>query len=106
MKRTILILIAFVNGMLAPAHAALLSTAFTYQGRLTDNGLPANGTYDFQFRLFDAATNGAQLPVVLGHPTLAVSNRLFTAVASMRACIGHEKLLYPMGLQHQPRTIE
>src|SRR5207302_2495627 len=57
---------------------AALTTAFTYQGRLSDNGQPANGTYDFQFRLFDAATNGAQVPIVLAYPTVAVSNGLFT----------------------------
>jgi hypothetical protein len=28
-------------------------TEFTYQGRLVDNNLPANGNYDFQFRLTD-----------------------------------------------------
>ena len=26
-------------------------TAFTYQGRLNDGGTPANGSYDFRFRL-------------------------------------------------------
>jgi len=34
-------------------------TAFTYQGLLENNGVPANGTYDFSFTLFNAATNGA-----------------------------------------------
>ena len=28
-----------------------MGTAFTYQGRLTDNGQPANGPYDFIFSL-------------------------------------------------------
>src|ERR1700679_1314509 len=31
---------------------------FTYQGRLMDQGAPANGVYQAQFQLFDAATNG------------------------------------------------
>src|SRR5438876_326643 len=78
MKRSMLILIAFINVVLDPAQAAPLTTAFSYQGRLTDNGQLANGIYDFQFRLFDAPTNGAQVPVVLGYPTVAVSNGLFT----------------------------
>src|SRR3989442_8095463 len=78
MKRSILVLIALSNLVLVPAQAAPLSTAFTYQGRLADNGQFANGTYDFQFRLFDAPTNGAQVQVVLGYPTVAVSNGLFT----------------------------
>src|SRR6266550_5877899 len=78
MKRSILVLITFTNLVLAQAQAAPLSTAFTYQGRLTDNGQLANGSYDFQFRLFDAPTNGAGVPIVLAYPTVAVSNGLFT----------------------------
>jgi len=78
MKRSFLVLVLLANVMLSPAHAAPLGTGFTYQGRLTDNEQLANGTYDFQFRLFDAATNGAQVPVVLAYPTMAVSNGLFT----------------------------
>lgn len=31
------------------------STAFTYQGRLTDQGAPASGTSDLKFKLFDEA---------------------------------------------------
>jgi hypothetical protein len=34
------------------------STAFTYQGRLSDAGSPANGNYDLQFMLFDTAAVG------------------------------------------------
>ncbi len=43
---------------LAPAALAqtTVGTTFTYQGRLDDNGQPANGLYDFQFQLAPAAT--------------------------------------------------
>jgi hypothetical protein len=37
-----------------------VGTAFTYQGKLTDGGSPANGTYDFGFVLQDAASFGNQ----------------------------------------------
>jgi hypothetical protein len=37
------------------------STAFTYQGTIDDGGQPANGSYDFEFALFDAAEAGTQL---------------------------------------------
>src|SRR5512135_238287 len=37
-------------------------TGFTYQGRLLDNGVPANGQYDIAFTLYDALSGG--LPVV------------------------------------------
>ena len=32
----------------------LMGTAFNYQGRLTDGASPANGEYDFRFRLYDS----------------------------------------------------
>jgi len=41
--------------------SAQLSTAFSYQGVLEDGGSPANGAYDFQFRLFDAEVGGSQV---------------------------------------------
>src|ERR1043165_6371783 len=46
-----------------------LSTAFTYQGQLRDNGLPANGTYDFTFSLFEGPA-----PQVQSGSTLAVNS--------------------------------
>jgi hypothetical protein len=36
-------------------------SAFTYQGKLTDGGTAANGTYDLRFRLFDQAVAGSQV---------------------------------------------
>jgi hypothetical protein len=39
---------------------ALVGTAFTYQGELTDDqGTPLTGQYDFEFRLYDASGSGA-----------------------------------------------
>jgi hypothetical protein len=52
--------------------------AFTYQRQLTTNGQPANGNYDFQFRLYDAPTSGNQVPVSPLSPNVIVSNGLFT----------------------------
>jgi hypothetical protein len=39
---------------------AALGTAFTYQGRLADGGIPAEGSYDFRFILYDADVGGSQ----------------------------------------------
>ena len=35
------------------------TTNFTYQGKLSDNSIAANGTYDIQFTLFDAGAGGS-----------------------------------------------
>ena len=69
-----------VLALLASGYQAdAQGTAFTYQGRLTDNGAPANSTYDFSFFLYDASSGGTQLSFVL-RPGMVVSNGLFTAV--------------------------
>ena len=49
---------AFVAGLLLSAATLAQTTAFTYQGKLTDGGVPANASYDLQFKLFDTATSG------------------------------------------------
>lgn len=58
--------------------AANVGTSFTYQGRLTDGGAPANGSYDLQFRLFDDATAGSQVGPTLVGQDLTVTDGLFT----------------------------
>ena len=44
-----------------PVQSAPVGTAFTYQGRLTEQGQPANGIYDFRFDIRDAPTGGNKL---------------------------------------------
>jgi hypothetical protein len=58
-------------------HAALLSTGFTYQGRLTDGSDPANGSYDLTFQLFDAVTNGAPVGITVTNAGVTVASGLF-----------------------------
>ncbi|MCX7924774.1 MAG: hypothetical protein N2554_03065 [Fimbriimonadales bacterium] len=63
--------------------ACLLSYAgaqqpFTYQGFLKDGGNPANGAYDFEFRLFTAASGGSQVGSTVPINDLNVQNGLFT----------------------------
>jgi hypothetical protein len=56
-----------------------LSTAFVYQGRLSERGSGASGTYDFTFTLWDAATNGTALAPACTAGNVAVTGGLFTA---------------------------
>ena len=55
-------------------------TAFTYQGQLQNNGSPANGSYDLQFTLFDAAVSGNQVGGSVTNLAVGVTNGLFTVV--------------------------
>lgn len=53
-----------MTGLLSPAFVeAQLSTgtSFAHQGSLRNGALPASGSFDFQFALFNAATAGSQV---------------------------------------------
>ncbi len=49
-----------------------------YQGMLKEGGVPANGTYDFRFRLYDAPVAGLQVGVDALVDNQSVHNGLFT----------------------------
>jgi len=53
------------------AHAQ--GTAFNYQGRLMDNGVVANGSFDFIFTVHDAEVDGNIVGATLTRDALAVS---------------------------------
>lgn len=53
------------------------TSAFTYQGRLTDSNGPVTGLHDFEFRLFNAANGGAQQGSTVTLNDLGVTNGLF-----------------------------
>ncbi len=53
-------------------------TAFTYQGRLTEGGVPVTGSYDFRFVLYDAEAGGSQVGSVVERTGIAVQDGLVT----------------------------
>src|ERR1039458_1415703 len=74
-----LMLLAISTLNLQPSTALAQGTAFTYQGRLINNGAPANGSYDFRFRLATDpnGNNYVDGPVLTNG--VAVNNGLFLA---------------------------
>lgn len=73
--------LGFLAGALALSAVAAaqvpVGTGFTYQGRLTDAGVPANGTYDFEFRLRTLPVSGLPFgPVTVND--VNVQDGLFT----------------------------
>jgi hypothetical protein len=65
---------------LADAQVVAQSTAFTYQGKLNANGIPAAGqTLQFTFTLYNAATGGAVVGTPVNQSILVGSSGLFTA---------------------------
>ena len=84
-KKSILVLysVLIIVVMMASTASArpladALGTGFTYQGKLTDGGAPANGTYDFQFSLYNALSSGVQVGSTLSMPGVTVTKGLFT----------------------------
>src|SRR5256714_11269656 len=76
--------------LLNAGAAVAQTTAFTYQGRLTEGGNPADGSYDLTFKLFDTAPvgSGAQQGATLSLTNVAVSGGVFTAPLDFGACAG------------------
>jgi hypothetical protein len=60
------------------SSAQAQGTAFTYQGKLTSAGQAANGCYDMEFSLYNAAVGGTEVGNTVTNSSIAVTNGLFT----------------------------
>ena len=76
--------LALASVLAGPVASAPVGTAFTYQGRLQENGAAATGQYDFEFKLYDALTAGTQL-AALTRTNVSVTAGLFTASLDFEA---------------------
>lgn len=78
MHRPLILLLLAIAALPGPAAAQLLGTAFTYQGQLDSAGTPAEGSHDFQFAIFAAASGGSPLAPVVSRPGVLVERGAFT----------------------------
>jgi N-acetylneuraminic acid mutarotase len=82
MKRTFQFMTAALLTLLASlafsAHAAPLGSTITYQGKLHEAGQPANGTFEFEFVLYDAPTGGNVVGPVVTREEVPVVQGVFT----------------------------
>lgn len=53
------------------------TTAFSYQGKLTDSGGPANGNYQMQFKLFDSLSGGTQIGATISDVPVTANQGVF-----------------------------
>lgn len=68
-----------LEGLTQPAVVqADLGGVVTYQGRLTHNGSPVDGTRDLMFTLYDAATEGTQVGDAVVLEDVILTDGLFT----------------------------
>jgi hypothetical protein len=62
-----------------------VGTAITYQGRLSDGGVAANGSYDLRFILYDALNGGAQVGTIVSVENVGVTDGFFTTTLDFGA---------------------
>lgn len=67
-----------LSATIAPAMAAPVTSAFTYQGELQSGGVPVNGTIDVRVTLFNAATDGVNFGPPLVRTGVSVVAGRFT----------------------------
>jgi hypothetical protein len=79
-KKTVFIsaVMVFVLFLSVVLEAEPLGTEFTYQGRLIDANSPAEGEYDFIFKVYDAQSNGTQAGEDVNIPDVDVIDGYFT----------------------------
>src|SRR5262249_3495483 len=76
MKRITSIIIFAIFLISAATTAMAQTSTFTYQGRFTDGGTAANGTYDMQFKLFDGSD--VQIGSTITNGAVQVTSGVFT----------------------------
>ena len=78
MNRLFFVVVLSFAGLVCIQTVSAQTTEFTYQGSLKDNANPANGTYDFEFQLYDAISGGTQIGSTLTRSTVNVTNGIFS----------------------------
>jgi len=69
-----------LSGLLLLPHMAQAETGFTYQGRLSASGAPAQGSFDFLFKVYSASGGGTQLGSTLTRTSVNVEDGVFTVM--------------------------
>ncbi len=67
-----------VSESMSPLAAPPFGSLFSYQGFLTVKGQPADGFYDFRFRLYDALNLGTQIGSTVDLDDVPLSEGIFT----------------------------
>ena len=75
--KTLIQFTAIMFVFIAAQMTAAQTTAFKYQGKLTDAGA-AQATYQMQFKLFDALAGGSQIDATVENASVAVTDGVFS----------------------------
>ena len=76
-----IVIVLMASSSLLANGVSNIGSAFSYQGRLTDNvGTPQTGSFDFLFSLYDASIAGAQVSSTVSSANVTVTNGVFTVM--------------------------
>lgn len=75
---------------------------FVYQGRLEQNGAPANGNFDLDFKLFDAASGGLQIGATISQPNFPVTEGLFSVSLAFPGAFTGTQLYLEVSVEGTP----
>lgn len=84
MSAILVLALGLVVGQGGLGEPAPMGMAFTYQGRLIDANKPADGLYDFQFKLFDDRNAGAQKGITIDIYDIEIVDGYFTVELDFR----------------------
>jgi hypothetical protein len=81
--------------LLFAISAAAQTTAFNYQGKLSDGGNPATGNFLLEFKLFDALTGGTQIGETISDVAVTPVQGVFSAKLDFGATVftGEDRFL-------------
>jgi hypothetical protein len=85
MKASLRLHLLLLAALGAAASLQGQGTAFTYQGRLNQNGGPATGIYDLRFTIYDTGGGATVIAGPLNQNSIGVTNGLFTTALDFGA---------------------
>ena len=96
-----------VSGLVCATTVAIAQPSpqlpdFTYQGRLQQNGAPANGTFDLAFALYDQPSGGSQVGVTLNEADFPVVDGIFTVSLSFPGAFTGTQLYLQVSVEGTP----
>lgn len=76
-NNSVLIIVFLLSSIFMAVSTNAQTSSFVYQGKLQDGGVAANGTYQFQFKLYEVESGGNQIGLTLSDVTATVTNGIF-----------------------------
>jgi hypothetical protein len=101
-RRSLQAAIFVLAAAMAPAFADPQLPDFVYQGRLQQNGAPANGNFDLSFALFDAASGGNQVGATISEAGYPVDDGIFSISLSFPGAFTGIQLYLQVSVEGTP----